>query len=89
MKDSWFALVRSYLRVDEVGVFILDTRIYWEEAFGKRVARQFTVKHSVWESIKQKGFNLGAGWSTNPHQSHAVSPHLETILTDNEYIVFE
>lgn len=30
MRDSWFLLVRSYLRVDEVCVYILDTRVYWE-----------------------------------------------------------
>lgn len=89
MKDSWFALVRSYLRVDDVVVEILDVRLYWEEGFGKKVARQFMVRQGTWEGIKAKGFNVGAGWSTNPHQSHMVYPHLDTVLTDNEYIIFE
>jgi type 2A phosphatase activator TIP41 len=48
MKDCWFGLVRCYLRVDEVCVYILDTRVYWEESFGKRIARQFMVKHGSW-----------------------------------------
>jgi len=29
MKNSWFGLIRCYVRVDEVIVMILDTRIYW------------------------------------------------------------
>lgn len=75
MKDSWFALVRSYLRVDEVCVYILDTRVYWEESFGKKIARQFMVKYATWDTLKAKNFNT-QGWSTHPHQSHMVYPHL-------------
>lgn len=49
MKDSWFALIRSYLRVDEVGVYVLDVRLYWEDTFNKKVARQFMVRQASWE----------------------------------------
>jgi len=31
-----------------VCVYILDTRVYWEESFGKRIARQFMVKQGSW-----------------------------------------
>ena len=26
---NWFVLIRCYVRVDEVVVMILDTRLYW------------------------------------------------------------
>lgn len=43
MASSWFGLIRCYVRVDDVIVMILDTRLYWEEGWDK-VARQFMVK---------------------------------------------
>lgn len=48
MENSWFALIRCYLRIDEVVLLVLDTRIYWEESFGKKIARQFMVKKGTW-----------------------------------------
>lgn len=30
MASSWFALIRCYVRVDDVVIIILDTRLYWE-----------------------------------------------------------
>lgn len=44
---NWFALIRCYVRVDEVHVMILDTRIYWEPGWSK-IARQFMVKECKW-----------------------------------------
>lgn len=55
MADSWFALIRCYVRVDEVVIIILDTRIYWEEGWSK-FARQFMVKEATWAELKAKGF---------------------------------
>lgn len=87
--NSWFALIRCYLRIDDVVLLVLDTRVYWEESFGKKIARQFMVKKATWEEVKGAGFSLGPEWSTNPHQSHLVYPHLKETHVDNEYIHFE
>lgn len=76
MSDSWFALIRCYVRVDEVVIIILDTRIYWEVGW-KKIARQFMVKQGSWTELKAKGFDPIGGWSTNPHQSHLVYDLLE------------
>ena len=73
---NWFALIRCYVRVDEVIVMILDTRLYWEEGWNK-VARQFMVKECKWSSLKAKGFDTMNGWTTNPHQSHVVYESLD------------
>lgn len=40
---NWFVLIRCYVRVDDVHVMILDTRLYWEQGWNK-IARQFMVK---------------------------------------------
>lgn len=76
MADSWFGLIRCYVRVDDVIVQILDTRIYWEKGWDK-VARQFMVKECIWQGLIQKGFETMGGWTTNPHQSHMVYEYLD------------
>ena len=47
MADSWFGLTRCYVRVDDMVIIILDTRIYWEMGWEK-IARQFMVKRCSW-----------------------------------------
>lgn len=79
MAESWFALIRCYVRVDDVIIQILDTRLFWEKGWQK-IARQFMVKECSWENLKNKGFETLGGWSTNPHQSHIVYEHLDEIL---------
>lgn len=84
---NWFALIRCYVRVDDVDVMILDTRLYWEPGWNK-LARQFMVKECKWADLKAKGFDTLNGWTTNPHQSHMVYEHLEEKFVENEYILF-
>lgn len=73
---NWFVLLRCYVRVDDVVVMILDTRLYWEEGWEK-IGRQFMVKEAKWAELKAKNFETGNGWTTNHHQSHMVYEYLE------------
>jgi hypothetical protein len=84
---NWFALIRCYVRVDDVHVMILDTRVYWEPGWNK-IARQFMVKECKWADLKAKGFDTLGGWTTNPHQSHLVYEHLDEKFVENEYVIF-
>jgi len=47
MGDCWFALLRHYLRVDDVLIRIYDTRYYHE--FGKNyILREFQVREDTY-----------------------------------------
>ena len=87
MGASWFGLIRNYARIDEVAVHIYDTRLYWEEGWGK-VARQFMVKTASWAELKASPFDFQMGWNMNPNQSHLLYPHLKERFVDNEYLHF-
>ena len=88
MKDSFFGLLRSYLRVDNVMVRIIDSRIYHE--FGTdTILRDFSVKESTYDTLKSKGFNLGSEWSLNHSQSDIVYPVLEVVMHLNDKLVIK
>lgn len=80
MQENWFGLIRCYVRVDDVIIMILDTRIYWEKGWEK-IGRQFMVRKSKWSEIKEKGFEFSGAWSTNPHQSHQIYEYLSEDFT--------
>jgi len=55
MKDCFFLLMRSYIRIDLELVRVLDTRMYHE--FGSDVIlRDFTLKESTYKELKKSGF---------------------------------
>ena len=55
MDDSFFILVRSFVRVDGVKVRLLDTRIYHE--FGTNyLLREFKHLESDFEMLRGQGF---------------------------------
>lgn len=57
MDDCFFVLMRSYVRIDNVKVRILDTRVYHE--FGTdRLIRDFTHLEATFTELKQKGFDF-------------------------------
>lgn len=87
MANSWFALIRMYGRIDSVAIVIYDTRLYWEEGWNM-IARQFMVRSSPWEEIKDKEAELPPGWRMNPNQSHIVYPFIKEEFVENEYIHF-
>lgn len=68
MDKCFFLLLRSYTRVDNVLVRILDTRIVHE--YGANIIkRDFTHKESTYEELKQKQFDTSSKWSLSYHQS--------------------
>lgn len=56
MKDCWFILLRSYVRLDQVKVRILDTRIFHQFDNKNRVIRDFTFLEEKWDNLRLKGF---------------------------------
>ena len=65
MKDCWFVLLRSYVRLDKVAVRILDTRIFHK--FGENcILRDFMWKQDTWDNLTTKGFNFGSDWLLSP-----------------------
>ena len=68
MDDCWFALLRSYVRLDKVAVRILDTRIFHK--FGSsEIIRDFMQKEASWSELEEKGFDLSSEWLLSPWQS--------------------
>ena len=86
MKDSWFFLIRYYLRVDGVCVRIYDTRLYHE--FGTNyVLREFKHLEGSYEEVKQNGFSLNSEWMLSETQADEVARHLPERAKVNEKIV--
>ena len=75
MKDCFFGLLRSYLRVDNVIVRNIDTRIFY--SFGENyILGNFQVKEITYEELNKIGFSVNSGWSLNPNQSDIISQHM-------------
>lgn len=88
MKDCWFGLLRSYLRIDNVLVRIVDTRIFYE--FGKNyIIRNFSVKENSYIEIKSKGFNTNSDWALSNQQADLISSCLDVIINLNDKIIIE
>jgi type 2A phosphatase activator TIP41 len=57
MDDCFFVLLRSYVRIDNVLVRILDTRLYHE--FGSNILiRDFTHKEASYDELALKGYSF-------------------------------
>ncbi len=88
MKDCFFGLLRSYLRVDNVLVRIIDTRIF--HSFGDNyIFREFQVKESTFENLYSKGFKFSSEWSLSQGQSDSVSRYLDIVYSTKDKIIFE
>lgn len=90
MKDCFFGLLRSYLRVDNVLVRIVDTRIF-HDFKTNHILRDFQVKENTYPELKSKGFILDSQWSLNHAQSDMVYSSLDERLhvTDKLTILYE
>ena len=51
MNDSWYVLLRSYVRVDGVKVRILDTRLY-HDFTTNCIMREFTHREGNYEELR-------------------------------------
>ena len=74
-EDYFIGLLRSYIRVDNMIVRNIDTKLYYK--FGdKYIIRSFTVKEKNYDELKNNGFNITNEWNLSPTQSDRVDPFL-------------
>ena len=75
MNQCFLGLMRCYLRVDNMLVRNIDTKIYHK--FGEKyIIRNFTVREKTYDELKNNGFHLSNQWNLSPTQSEAVAPFL-------------
>ncbi|CAD8049878.1 unnamed protein product [Paramecium sonneborni] len=88
MGDCFFGLIRNYLRVDDVLIRILDTRIYHQ--FGwDYILRDFTHREESWQNIQKNGFHFSPQWSTDQNQSFLIQNSVPVQLHINDKIYFQ
>ncbi len=88
MNNCFFGLLRSYLRVDNVLVRIMDTRIF--HMFGTNyIFREFQVKENTFDELKLKGFKLTSDWSLAHNQSDTISQLMDVTYVAKDKIIFE
>ncbi len=51
MNDSWYVLLRSYVRVDGVCVRILDTRIF-HDLSTREILREYTHREGTFDELR-------------------------------------
>ena len=75
MDQCFLGLMRCYLRVDNILVRNIDTKIYHK--FGEKyIIRNFSLKEKTYDELKNNGFHLSNQWNLSPTQSEAVAPFL-------------
>lgn len=87
MADCMYALVRYYVRVDNVVVRILDTRIFLDYKENKFI-REFWHKESTYDELRARGFNLGSEWGISQQQADMVFGHLKQVQRTREVVEF-
>ena len=75
MEDYFLGLMRCYLRVDNMLVRNIDTKIYHK--FGSAyIMRNFTVREKNYDELRQRGFEFPNDWNLSPTQSDTIAPFL-------------
>jgi len=75
MNECFLGLMRCYLRVDNMVVRNIDTKIYHK--FGDNyIIRNFLVKEKTYDELANKGFHFSNQWNLSPTQSDMVTPFL-------------
>ena len=75
MNECFLGLMRCYLRVDNMLVRNIDTKIYHK--FGDNyIIRNFLVKEKTYDELANKGFHFSNQWNLSPTQSDMVAPFL-------------
>ena len=87
MEDCFLGLMRSYLRVDNMVVRNIDTKIYYK--FGdNHIIRNFTVKEKNYDELINNGFNITNEWNLSPTQSETVDPYLGKPLFEISDLIY-
>ena len=75
MNECFLGLMRCYLRVDNMIVRNIDTKIYHK--FGdKYIIRNFLVKEKTYDELTNNKFHFSNQWNLSPNQSDIVAPFL-------------
>ena len=75
MNECFLGLMRCYLRVDNMVVRNIDTKIYHK--FGDNyIIRNFLVKEKTYDELANKGFLFSNQWNLSQTQSDMVAPFL-------------
>lgn len=71
MGDCFYGLLRSYTRVDNVVVRILDTRIF-HSFESRKIIREFQHREATYEELAENGFGFSPQWAVDERQSDLV-----------------
>jgi type 2A phosphatase activator TIP41 len=75
MENNFLGLMTCYLRVDNMLVRNIDTKIYHK--FGDDyIIRNFTVKQKTYDELRDNGFSFPNEWNLSQTQSETVDPFL-------------
>ena len=80
MKDCFYAFIRSYVRIDNVMVRSIETRIF-HDFTTDHILRQFSLKEASYDDLKAKGLEFTAQFNNDPHQADIISQHLKEVFT--------
>jgi type 2A phosphatase activator TIP41 len=88
MKDCFLGLLRFYLRVDNVSVRIIDTRLF--HSFDSNyIFREFQVKENTYEQLNSKGFKFSSEWNLSHGQSDNVSRFMDIVYSAKDKIILD
>ncbi len=87
MADSFYMLLRSYVRLDSMFVRIMDTRIY--HAFGTNcILREFQYRENTYSELTKNGFAFTSEWTLSHNQADIIAPSLALRLKVLDKITF-
>ena len=86
MKDCFFILMRSYVRMDHASIRILDTRVFHQFTTDYLI-RDFCHKESTYEELRQAGFTFGSDWLLSETASDQVYPFLNELSKHKDIIM--
>ena len=87
MDDCFYGLMRSYLRVDNVVIRNIDTRIYY--GFGDEyIIRNVSVKEMSYKKLTSLGFSFSNVWNMSINQSDIVGQYIGKPLFEMNDLVY-
>ena len=88
MKDCFFILQRSYIRIDHVIVRILDTAIF-HQFTNNYLIREFSHREATYDELENSGFRFDSGWLLSQNQPDQIYNFLELKNFKREQILLE
>ncbi len=66
MKDCFYTFIRSYIRIDNVMIRSMETRVF-HDFKTNFMLRQFTQKEATWKDLKAAGHTFTSEFNNNPN----------------------